>query len=172
MGSPCLNQDKIHFDSRLMGSASNVSENTRFRHQRHPILQKKNGSINNNIQNSLLYDDIHPTLSTTSTINTPSVTTSFDLPIITETTPHESSVNNADPVLSTLKELQLDPSIFSVPKLSSTQITEITTAVINHLKKHGKVTLELINFIRDGYSSPKNTTSTTPTDRPTLLSSN
>jgi hypothetical protein len=66
-------------------------------------------------------------------------------------------VNNVHSVLSTLKKLQLDSSMFSSPTLSSTQITEITTAIINHLKKHGKVTLELINFIRDRYSSPKNT---------------
>ncbi len=55
--------------------------------------------------------------------------------------------------------------------LSSTQIQEIATAITNHLQKHGKVTMELINFIKDGYSSSTNSTSSTPSGHPSLLSS-
>jgi hypothetical protein len=50
-GTFCTNHDTIHFDSRIVGLVSNVSENTRFWHQRRPAFQQKTSSINNNIQN-------------------------------------------------------------------------------------------------------------------------
>ncbi len=55
--------------------------------------------------------------------------------------------------------------------LSSTQLQEIATAITNHLQKRGRVTMELINFIKDGYSSSTNSTSSTPSGHPSLLSS-
>jgi hypothetical protein len=72
---------------------------------------------------------------------------------------------------SLLDELQLDSSIFNAPQLSSTQILEVSTAVINHLKKHGKITLDLINFLNKGYTTSSNPTSRTPDDLPSILSS-
>jgi hypothetical protein len=68
-------------------------------------------------------------------------------------------------------EMNLDPSLFSSYTSSSTQMREIADAIVKHLQKHGKVTMEPISFIEDGYSSPKNSTSTTPIQYPTLLSS-
>jgi hypothetical protein len=60
MGSPCNNQDTIHFESQIVGSVSNISENTRFQLQHHPIIPKKILPINNKMQNPPPYDDIHP----------------------------------------------------------------------------------------------------------------
>jgi hypothetical protein len=71
----------------------------------------------------------------------------------------------------TLKQLNISPSLSSTSTLSPVQIKEITNAIIDHLQKHGRVTMELIKFIKDGYSSTSNSTSSTPTDHPILLSS-
>jgi hypothetical protein len=49
----------------------------------------------------------------------------------------------------------MDPSLLSSTALLPSQILAITTAVVDHLKKHGRVTLDLINLICDGYSHPK-----------------
>jgi hypothetical protein len=72
----------------------------------------------------------------------------------------------------TLKELNIDPSNISTPNLSSiTQINEIATESVNHLKKHGRITMGLINFIKDDYSSSTNSTSSTCAGNAPILSS-
>jgi hypothetical protein len=72
----------------------------------------------------------------------------------------------------TLKQLNISPSLSSTSTLSPVQIKEITNAIIDHLQIHGRVTITLIKFIKDGYSSTTNSTSSTPTEHPILLSSN
>jgi hypothetical protein len=98
---------------------------------------------------------------------------SSPLPVINE----ELDTNNVNtqphhPELSTSiqQELSIDTTSLSSPKLSQNQILEITKAITKHLQKHGKITMELINFIKDGFSSERNNTSTTPLGRPTLPS--
>jgi hypothetical protein len=79
---------------------------------------------------------------------------SSPLPVINE----ELNTNNVNtqphhPELSTsiLQELSIDTTSHSSPKLSQNQILEITKAITKHLQKHGKITMELINFIKDGF---------------------
>jgi hypothetical protein len=56
-------------------------------------------------------------------------------------------------------------------KLSPVQIKEMVTLITSHLVKHGKITLDLINVLKDGPSPSTIPTSNTPKDRPILLSS-
>jgi len=98
------------------------------------------------------------------------------MPHIVEEYPSSSShspslITNDDKLLSTLHELDLDSSYVTSSTLSPTQIDAIIKAVIAHLQKHGKITTELLTFIRDGFFSPCNSTFTTPPDCPILLSS-
>jgi hypothetical protein len=80
----------------------------------------------------------------------------------------QDPATSIDPIL---EQLHTDSSTTPNSQLSSTQIQEITTAIVNHLQKHGRITTNLINFIKDNYSSSTNSTSSTPIDRPFLLSS-
>jgi hypothetical protein len=116
---------KVDFDSRIAGSVAAVSDNTRFNHQRRPILSKT-------LPNYPQTDEIN--LSSEDSLSLPNTTTH------TQDTPIES----------TLKQLHIDPSTMSTSSLSPTQVTEITTAIVDHLQKHGRFTLDLINFINDG----------------------
>ncbi len=82
-----------------------------------------------------MYSTPSPKLTTNSTdTNLPSITEDSDPSTPTPTTPDLSS---------TLDELQIDPSTFKTHQLSPTQILEVPNAVISHLKKHGKITLDL-----------------------------
>ncbi len=83
--------------------------------------------------------------------------------------PTFSSAPDKRPLLDTLNEIHQQNTDTS--SLSPAQISHITNASTSHLKKHGHSTTELLNFICDGYQS-SNSTSTTPDDRPTLMSSN
>jgi hypothetical protein len=76
--------------------------------------------------------------------------------------PHDSSI---------LRDLHLDLPPASSSPLSPTQIREITTTVAQHLEKHGKVTLDLINLLRDRYPPSSIPTSSTPIGCPSQLSS-
>jgi hypothetical protein len=60
-----------------------------------------------------------------------------------------------DPLKSVMEELNIDSSLPSSAAFSPTQIQKITKDIIIHLKKHGKVTTELIYFVQDDYSSSK-----------------
>jgi hypothetical protein len=93
-----------------------------------------------------------------------------DLSTIIEDDTNNNMTTSSKSINATLQELNIDPSTLS-STLSPTQIREITSAIFSHLQKHGKVTLDLINFIKDGLSSSTAPTSTTPNDRPTLMSS-
>jgi hypothetical protein len=155
-GHLSINRD-IDFDSRLVGTSSTVSDNTRFRKSR-PGVSNPTPSISNP-QDSL------PTVVRPSP---PTPTLCNELPNISVET---KSSFDPKSLPNMLEDLNLSTTDFKGNELSPKQIQEITTAVIRHLKKHGCVTTELINFIRDGYSSPKNTTSSTPVGRPTLLAS-
>jgi hypothetical protein len=149
---------KVDFDSRNTGSVTAVSDNTHFKNNRHPILSstqmttsKTTPSITKKTSSLHLLDS--PTTDTNIQTNT------YDDDIIDD-------ASESSPIATNLSL----PTTSSSP-LSSTQIQEISTAILNHLKKHGKITMELINFIKDGYSSQKNSTSSTPNDHATLPSS-
>ncbi len=173
LGSLATQTIDIHFDSRIVGSISAVSDNTRHRKQRRPVYTKSRETSSTSAH-SMPINETHPNFIPSPSLSHNFIQESSDLPVINETyednTPTVTGVIT-DPITSTLKDLNIDPSSLSSPHLSQTQIQEITTAIIRHLTKHGKITLELINFIKDGYSSSKNTTSTTPVGRPTLMSS-
>jgi hypothetical protein len=74
-----------------------------------------------------------------------------------------------------VEEMGLDPSIaHPTPssRLSAVQIGEIAQACIKTLEKHGRITPALISFLSSNYDSSSRTpTSSTPPDRPDLLSS-
>jgi hypothetical protein len=109
----------VDFDSRNTGSATAVSDNTRFKHNRRPILSSTTS------QKHPVGSDF-PTPNTTPLKSTPS-DSSTD---ISSTVPDcESS-----PLESTLQHLD------TTSTLSPTQIKEITTTIVNHLQKHGRVT--------------------------------
>jgi hypothetical protein len=155
-GHLSINRD-IDFDSHLVGTSSAVSDNTRFR-KSHRGVSNPTSSISN--PQDSLPTVVHP--------SPPTPTLCNELPTISVET--KSSFDPKS--LPNMQEnLNLSTTDFKGNDLSPKQIQEITTAVIHHLKKHGCVTTELINFIRDSYSSPKNNTSSTPVGRPTLLAS-
>lgn len=154
----------LHFDSRTVGSVVPVSDNTRHRHRRRPPISSS----------SSLPTTKPPSL-VPSPIDLP-ITITVPLPPISEedTTSllHPSSPStHEDALLSTLHELNLCPSYVTSSGLSTTQSDEIIKAVTSHLKKNGRITMELLHFIRDGFSSPCNSTSTTTPGHPILLSS-
>ncbi len=78
-GSFCNSPEKIHFDS-IVGSISNVSENTCFRHQRLPVLPNKSSKLSNNLKTSPLHEDLHPKFLPMTTSNTNTLGDTLDLP--------------------------------------------------------------------------------------------
>jgi hypothetical protein len=148
-GKICSTNTTTHFDSSLAGCISAVSDNTRFRKNRRPIIPNNT-----------------PKGPTTST-NESNLHLSTDLPMITEMVDTPLSPETS---ISTLKELSID-SLAQPSSLSPTEIKEIYTIIVSHLQKHGKITLDLINLLKDGPPSSHTPTSSTPKDRPTLLSS-
>jgi hypothetical protein len=130
----------IDFDSRHVSSTSAVSDNTRHRLQRRPVLPKASSK---------------PTKPPSSPDSPPG-----PLPPSLPPSPGDASaVTPPSPIspvpLDAIPDLNMDPSLLSSTALSPSQISAITTAVVDHLKKHGRVTLDLINLICDGYSHPK-----------------
>jgi hypothetical protein len=146
---------ELDFDSRLVGSSSAVSDNTHFRKSRRPPCPS-NTSTNN-----------VPKL-TTAPLSSSNTTPIQDLPTISEVDINIEKLESLHPLL---EDLDLPPTALSDNGLSPTQIQEIAKAIISYLQKHGRVTTDLLHFIRDGYSSSKNSTSTTPEGHPTLLAS-
>jgi hypothetical protein len=86
------------------------------------------------------------------------------------TTENDDTMMISDNTLSTLKELNIDP-LPQASSLSPAQIQEISTKIVSHLQKHGRITLDLINLMNDGPSSSTTPTLSTPKDRPIFLSS-
>jgi hypothetical protein len=123
IGRAC-SSTKDDFDSRITGSVAAVSNNTHFKHQHRPILPKTSTNNQQTDEINLSSED------------------SFSIPDTTSQTQDAS-------IESTLKHLSSDTS---TSNLSPTQIKEITTTIVDHLQKNGRVTLDLINFIKDGYS--------------------
>jgi hypothetical protein len=78
----------------------------------------------------------------------------LDLHPILEDEDHQH-IPPLDPLKSVMEELNIDSSLPSSAAFSPTQIQKITKDIIIHLKKHGKVTTELIYFVQDDYSSSK-----------------
>jgi hypothetical protein len=73
-----------------------------------------------------------------------------------------------------LDELNIDQDPTSPSTLSATQIQQITKACIESLETHGCITVSLLNWMREQKFLPSPSsvpTSSTPSDRPSLLSS-
>jgi hypothetical protein len=152
----CLGaQRSVDFDSCLVGCSAAVSDNTRFRKSRHPA--RSSSSPQPSTLAAPVMSSPQPTLA-----DTP------DLPSIPE---EKLTSLPSEQLKSILEDLNIPSSTTSDDKLSPTQLQEVTTAIVAHLQKYGCVTTELLHFIRDGYTSKKNSTSTTPEGRPTLLAS-
>ncbi len=96
-------------------------------------------------------DDIPPAATPDVTSSTPNGTPT-ELTLISE---NDYPILQPDNMNSVLEELNISPSVISHSNLSPTQIQEIPTAIVNHQKKYGRITTELLHFIRDGYSSKK-----------------
>ncbi len=170
-----LNYDSPDFDSRLIGSIAAVSDNTRFRQQRRPI--KINTTTSPIKQRTQPFDEPFPSISSNTNNNNisslPHHNNNTHLSHIEEDNGSLSTPASTQNSIfeSTIQELGLTLSDFNSSSLSPKQIAEITNAIISHLQKHGRITTELLHFIRDKNYSSKNATSSTPDDRPTLLSS-
>jgi hypothetical protein len=180
LSSPSPDCDFPDFDSRLFGSISAVSDNTHFKDHRRPIgikqIPRTKTTRSSNKNTIINTDDTFPGTSTVNNNQTASLSLTASNNNNLE---HIDECNNNNdlhllqpPDLdSTIHDLGLNPSDFTSPTLSAKQIQEVTTAIISHLQKYRCITPELLNFIRDKKYSTKNATSTTPDDRPTLLSS-
>lgn len=134
---PPTTQSSIDFDSWVVALATAVSDNTCFRWQHWPA-----------VNTSMSWKKI-----TTGPLPDTICLDSSSIPL--------GPISNDDTLQETLKELNFDFSLSASPTLTAQQISEISTVIVNHLKKHGRVTTTLINFMRDGHSSPS-IFSTTP----------
>jgi hypothetical protein len=146
------------FDSRLVGTVSAVSDNTRHRSLRRPVItsrKTRTTSLDNPIDNTMLP---HGT-SSQSTNNIPS-----SLPTILETT-------NSQHLLEVDEFNSPNTSSPSTSSLSSKQIQDILRNVTKHLETHGRITPEFLHLLGQDTTCPIVSTSTTPSDHPTLLSS-
>jgi hypothetical protein len=146
-----------HFDSRQAGSIAAISDNTRFRNNRRPVILPKPAK------------DPEPQAPTSCSL-APVDDTSSSLSI------DGHSQQSGDPIhlphdRSILRDLHLDLPPASSSPLSPTQVCEITTTVAQHLEKHRKITLDLINLLRDRYPPSSIPTSSTPICCPSQLSS-
>jgi hypothetical protein len=148
------------FDSHVVGSVSAVGDNTRFRGSRRPpvsVLSTSRESV---------FHDLSPVTPGLDSVPLPSI--------------HEDS---STPLPSILPPEPLDVLCFSendnfvndatspTPSpLSTKQIQEIVSLVTTTLQKNGRITPELSHCLKLD-SSPGVSTSTTPDNHPTLLSS-
>jgi hypothetical protein len=99
-------------------------------------------------------------------LSTPVINTdTFSLPIIPEDN-DLMSLSSSEPFSNTI-----DPSPASYPNLSPKQIQDILQKITSHLELHGQITPKLLKLLDQDFPSTKNKTSTTPINRPTLLSS-
>lgn len=90
-----------------MGSVNNVSDNTRHRQQRRPVIIKSQ-TINNNKNTYSTSDDVHPTICSSPITHLTNNTTDQPLPsIIEDSRPTISSSTNTD-LSSILDELKID----------------------------------------------------------------
>jgi hypothetical protein len=132
------------FDGRLHPSASAVSDNTHHKASRRPVVSKK------------------PSQSHDNSVGAPSPPSTSALPTVSESNPSIGANIFAD--------LNLSSSDVAPSSLSEKQIVEISTPVVNHLKKRGRITTDLLHFLQ-GERFSRKPTSTTPPGRPVLLSS-
>jgi len=146
------------FDSRLVGTVSAVSDNTRHRSLRRPAITSRKTettSLDSSNNNNTL---------THSTSSQPTNNIPSSLPTILETTDsqHLPEVNECN--LPNISSPSTSP-------LSSKQIQDILQNVTKHLETHGRITPELLHLLGQDKTRPNVSTSTTPSDHPTLLSS-
>jgi hypothetical protein len=190
VGQLATPDDEIHFDARQAGCVSAVSDNTRFRAQRHPSCLKKSSrprttkkasfsSDASSSPSSPLHDSLAPVISDDITLvngdvlPSVSVDDSDGVPLASNDDSHIEDTPSTPRILdSFLSELGLEANEFSSSYLSPQQINQVTQACIDSLTKNGCITLELIRLLEA--ASPRkslpSSTSTTPDDRPELLS--
>jgi hypothetical protein len=128
----------VDFDSCLVGTAVAVSDNTHFRQTRWPPTVSLPVS-RTKVATTISLAPAHGIVpSTTDLPPTPSL--DLHPSIEDDNHPHLPSPQAPfDPMKSVMEELNI-PSGASTPTDSSpTQIQETATAIVNHLKKHGKV---------------------------------
>jgi len=151
--------DAIEFDSRLVGIVTAVSDNTCFRSSRRPIQQPPLGTsqkLSSQSPSTKLLPAI-PEVEFESLILSPVPLDMSSPHILPGTTMSESVLESTSPT----------PHPTS---LSDTQLKEIISLVITNLRKHGKITPELLHALKGESYQPKRSTSTTPSNHPTLLS--
>ncbi len=149
------------FNSRLVGAVSVVSDNTHHRSSRQPISTV----INKTKQTPTSIDrPAYPVLD--SSTSTPVTNNNISpLPII----PEDS--NLLSPLSPKIQSTTIDPPPASSTNLSPKQIQDILQKVTRHLELHGQITPELLKMLDTDKSPAKITTSTSPVNCPTLLSS-
>jgi hypothetical protein len=149
------------FDSRLVGSVSAVSDNTRHRSSPQPV-----SNITNSIKKSTTSTTQSDSLAISLPLSTPVINAdTSSLPII----PEDNDLTS--PLSSEPFSNIIDPSLVPHPNLSPKQVQDILQKITSHLEIHGQITPELLRLLDQDLPSTKNITSTTPVNRPTLLSS-
>ncbi len=137
-GSLMLNtDDAIDFDSQLVGLVTAISDNTRFRSSRHPIQQPPIGTsqeLSSQSPSMLLLPAITE-VGFESSIPPPVPLDMLSPHILPGTTMLESVLESTSP----------PPHPTS---LSDTQLKEIISLVTTNLRKHGKITPELLHALK------------------------
>ena len=183
MGQVGDTSHQIHFDAHQIGCVSVVSDNTRFRALRHPCCiqhpcckQKtavKRVSFSNDVVLPIL-DTVDVPLDSEVADDSPAkdLIHVSQAPFTDSSYIGDSSDDSSKIPDNFFCELGLEAADFSSPSLSPKQINQISQACIDSLTKHGCITMDLVCLIDATLpkkSSPYST-STTPDDRPELLS--
>jgi len=178
-GFPSISAE-VSFDERLVGTVSAVSDNTRNRSKRRGIVSSPLQAANCQETNIDLPDvpSVSPSTRCDSTDVSP-FTQNNEQIVVEEVTEDDDSLDappvDTDILQKLVVEMGLDPAIANPTpssRLSAVQISEIAQACIKTLEEHGRITPALLSFLSSIYGSSSNIpTSTTPDDRPDLLSS-
>jgi hypothetical protein len=161
----------LYFDARLAGTVSAVSDSTRHRNNRRPVVQPiptQSPTIDSTLAHCQVTNENLPDGSPCSSVGNNielDSTTSFSMPVVNE------DLNAPDPIVMVMDELGLNAAEFSGSKLSPVQIQQIIQACIKDLTANGCISMKLVNLLRAAHFPSKTPTSTTPDDRPELLSS-
>lgn len=122
----------LHFDSRIVGSISAVSDNSRFWPQWSPVTTKSDTKSPISAQRTTI-NEVHPNFITPLPSHDNSLNESIELPAINKTSTNNMEDNIDVPaaqVTSILQDLDIDPSLLSSLQLSQTQIHKMFNTAI------------------------------------------
>ena len=174
----------IHFDARVAGCTCAVSDNTRHRASRRPIVSSKTVTFSKDtvfkLKDPTILNEQPPSEAVNGSVD---INNNLPLPIPTivdnnnlSSSPSDSLGDNtfldsSEDSSNVFKSLGLDPSDFTTSHLSPKQVKQLSQACVDALTNNGCISMDLIRFVqtilrRRSFST---STSTTPDDRPSLL---